>query len=188
MAEPLFQQLQKLQKEFHGHPPVDRWDPEFCGDMDMVIKRDGRWIHEGTEIQRQPLVKLFASILKREADEYFLVTPVEKLRIQVEDVPFVATQVARSSTDENAQKLLFTTNVGDVVELDDESIWQLLEFGTPSQLIPYFEVRKGLMARVSRNVFYQLIEWAEEERQGSNGSGQLFIHSAGKKFLLGSYN
>ncbi|WP_299585760.1 DUF1285 domain-containing protein [uncultured Microbulbifer sp.] len=188
MAEPLFQQLQKLQKEFHGHPPVDRWDPEFCGDMDMVIKRDGHWIHEGTEIQRQPLVKLFASILKREADEYFLVTPVEKLRIQVEDVPFVATQVARSSTDENAQKLLFTTNVGDVVELDDESIWQLLEFGTPSQLIPYFEVRKGLMARVSRNVFYQLIEWAEEERQGSNGSGQLCIHSAGKKFLLGSYN
>ncbi|USD23490.1 DUF1285 domain-containing protein [Microbulbifer sp. DLAB2-AF] len=187
MAEPLFQQLQKLQKEFHGHPPVDRWDPDFCGDMDMVIKSDGRWIHEGTEIRRQPLVKLFASILKREGDEYFLVTPVEKLRIQVEDVPFVATQVARSASKGEEQRLLFTTSVGDVIELNQGSNWQLQEFGTPAQPVPYVEARNGLMARVSRDVFYQLVDWAEERRLGENGSGQLFIRSAGGEFLLGSY-
>ncbi|WP_226646350.1 DUF1285 domain-containing protein [Microbulbifer variabilis] len=187
MAEPLFQQLQKLQEEFHGYPPVERWDPDFCGDMDMVIKSDGRWIHEGTEIRRQPLVKLFASILKKEGDEYFLVTPVEKLRIQVEDVPFVATQVARSATEGEGQRLLFTTSVGDVIELNQGSNWQLQEFGTPPQPVPYVEARKGLMARVSRDVFYQLVDWAEERRQGGNGSGQLFIRSAGSEFLLGSY-
>ncbi|WP_202862802.1 DUF1285 domain-containing protein [Microbulbifer sp. A4B17] len=184
MAEPLFQQLQKLQAEFHGHPPVDRWNPDLCGDMDMVIKSDGRWIHEGTEIRRQPLVKLFASILKREGDEYFLVTPAEKLRITVEDAPFVVTQVARNSGDA-LQQLLFTTNVGDVVELKDSSQWRLRDFGAPPQPVPYLEVRGGLQARISRDVFYQLVEWALEE----NGHKEkLFVHSDGKEFLLGSCN
>ncbi|MFA0812024.1 DUF1285 domain-containing protein [Microbulbifer epialgicus] len=187
MAEPLFQQLQKLQSEFHGYPPVEKWNPDFCGDMDMVIKRDGRWIHEGTEIKRHTLVKLFASILKREGDEYFLVTPVEKLRIQVEDVPFVATQVARNPKDDT-QTLLFTTNVGDVIPLDEDCDWRLQEFGTPPQPIPYLEIRGGLQTRVSRDVFYQLIDWAEDHEGGSSATGKLFIRSAGKGFLLGTYN
>ncbi|WNZ54345.1 DUF1285 domain-containing protein [Microbulbifer sp. TRSA002] len=184
MAEPLFQQLQKLQAEFHGHPPVERWNPELCGDMDMVIKSDGRWIHEGTEIRRHPLVKLFASILKREGDEYFLVTPVEKLRIIVEDVPFVITQVARNPGSTH-QQLLFTTNVGDVVELSEEGQWQLRDFGAPPQPIPYLEIRGGLQARVSRDVFYQLVDWALE---GGRDTDKLFVQSDGKDFLLGSCN
>ncbi|WP_444931162.1 DUF1285 domain-containing protein [Microbulbifer sp. SSSA002] len=184
MAEPLFQQLQKLQAEFPGVPPVERWNPELCGDMDMVIKSDGRWLHEGTEIRRQPLVKLFASILKREGDEYFLVTPAEKLRITVEDVPFVVTQVARAPK-ESHQQLLFTTSVGDVVELKEDRQWLLRDFGAPPQPIPYLEVRAGLQARVSRDVFYQLVDWALEE---GSYTDKLFVQSEGQNFLLGSCN
>ncbi len=187
LAEPLFQQLQALQKTFQGYPPVEKWNPDFCGDMDMIIKRDGRWIHEGSEIRRQSLVKLFAGILKREKGEYFLVTPVEKLRIQVEDVPFVATQVARNPNGD-AQMLLFTTNVGDVIALNEGCHWRLQQFGTPSRLIPYLEVRGGLQARVSRDVFYQLIDWSEEDKNDFEGTGKLFVRSAGKDYLLGSYN
>ncbi|SHE54841.1 hypothetical protein SAMN04487965_0130 [Microbulbifer donghaiensis] len=185
MAEPLFQQLQQLQREFRGHPPVHKWNPDLCGDMEMVIRRDGRWIHEGTEIQRQPLVNLFASILKREGDEYFLVTPVEKMRIRVEDAPFIATQVAKGAKD-GRECLLFTTNTGDVVSLDRNSDWQLKPFGDPPQPVPYLEVRDGLQARVSREVFYQLVDWAEEGGQGES-AGKLWLRSDGKEFLLGSY-
>lgn len=184
MAEPLFQQLQQLQRDFRGHPPVQKWQPDFCGDMDLVIRRDGRWIHEGTEIRRQSLVDLFASILKREGDDYFLVTPVEKWRICVEDAPFVVTQVARGE-EGGRPCLLFTTNTGDVVPLGRDRAWELKPFGEPPQPIPYIEVRDGLRARLSREVFYQLVEWAAEEKR-ENG-GQLWLHSDGEKFLLGEY-
>ncbi|WP_323844148.1 DUF1285 domain-containing protein [Microbulbifer magnicolonia] len=186
MAEPLFQQLQQLQQEFRGHPPVHKWHPDLCGDMDMVIRRDGRWFHEGSEIRRQPLVKLFASILRREGDEYFLVTPVEKMRIRVEDVPFIATQVARGS-DSGRERLLFTTNTGDVIALDRDSEWQLKPFGEPPQPVPYIEVRDGLQARVSREVFYQLVDWAEEGAGQSESAGKLWLRSDGEDFLLGTY-
>ncbi|MBB3061362.1 DUF1285 domain-containing protein [Microbulbifer rhizosphaerae] len=187
MAEPLFDQLQRLQQEFRGHPPVERWHPELSGDMDLRICRDGRWVHEGTEIQRQSLVRLFASILKREGDEYFLVTPVEKWRIQVEDVPFIATQVA-IGRERNRELLLFTTNTGDVVPLDHGHPFQLNPFGEPPQPVPYIEVRDGLQARLSRDVYYQLVEWAEDVPvEEKNTDGQLWIRSAGARFLLGKY-
>ncbi|WP_193164155.1 DUF1285 domain-containing protein [Microbulbifer hainanensis] len=181
MAEPLFDQLQALQREFRGYPPVDRWQPDLCGDMDMEIRADGRWIHEGTEIHRQPLVKLFASILKREGDDYFLVTPVEKWRIQVEDVPFLASQVARGEAGGD-EPLLFTTNTGDVVPLDADCSWELKPFGQPPQPVPYIEVRDGLQARISRDVYYQLVDWAEDN------DGQLQLRSDGRYFLLGNYS
>ena len=153
--------------------------------MDLQICSDGRWIHEGTEIKRQPLVKLFASILKREGDEYFLVTPVEKWRIQVEDAPFLVTQAARG---EGAQApILFTTNTGDVVPLDNAHAWELRPYGDPSQLIPYIAVRDKLFARVSREVYYQLVQWAEEQDSTAGGEAQLWLTSAGEQFLLGTY-
>lgn len=183
MPEPLFEQLQQLQQEFRGLPPVHKWNPDLCGDMDMVIRRDGRWVHEGAEIRRQPLVNLFASILKREGDEYFLVTPVEKWRIRVEDAPFLATQVARGRVaqgeEDGRRHLLFTTNTGEVVPLDGNHSWELKPFGLPPQPIPYIEVRDNLWARVSREAFYQLADWAEER------DGCLWLESAGEKFLLG---
>ncbi|SDK20461.1 DUF1285 domain-containing protein [Microbulbifer yueqingensis] len=186
MAEPLFQQLQQLQEEFRGYPPVGDWHPELCGDMDLVIRKDGSWVHEGTPIQRKPLVKLFASILRREGDDYFLVTPVEKWRIRVEDVPFLATQVARG-TDQGEEKLLFTTSTGDIVPLDSDRAWELRPFGRPSQPVPYIEVRDGLFARVSRDVYYELVGWAASGEQGSADPNALYIESAGQRVLLGRY-
>lgn len=180
MAEPLFNQLEALQREFRGHPPVHKWHPELSGDMDLEIRVDGRWIHEGTEIHRQPLVKLFASILRREGDDYFLVTPVEKWRVHVEDAPFIATQVARSEAGGD-KPLLFTTNTGDVVPLEADRSWELKPFGQPPQAVPYIEVRDGLQARVSRDVYYQLVDWAEDD------AGQLRLRSDGRYFELGSY-
>ncbi|MEX2962794.1 DUF1285 domain-containing protein [Microbulbifer sp. TYP-18] len=184
MAEPLFRQLQALQEQFPGLPPVHRWHPDLCGDMDLQIRADGRWIHEGEEIRREPLVRLFASILKREGDDYFLVTPAEKWRIQVEDAPFIATQVARS--DSERAPILFTTNTGEVVPLDGEHAWQLRPYGQPPQPVPYIAVRDQLFARVSRDAYYQLIDWAVEQSHGGGQTSQLWLASAGKSFLLGN--
>ncbi|WP_237064905.1 DUF1285 domain-containing protein [Microbulbifer guangxiensis] len=189
MAEPLFEQLQKLRDEFTGHPPVHKWNPELCGDMDLVICRDGRWVHEGTEIQRQALVRLFASILRREGDDYFLVTPVEKWRIHVEDAPFLVTQVAKGDRD-GASLLLFTTNTGDVVSLTRDTGWSLRPFGEPPQPVPYIEIRDDLWARVSREVYYQLVGWATEGTGtggATAGSAEIDIVSDGANFPLGSY-
>nr|WP_010130468.1 DUF1285 domain-containing protein [Microbulbifer agarilyticus] len=188
MAEPLFQQLQKLQDEFQGYPPVSSWNPDLCGDMDMIIKTDGHWIHEGTEIERKPLVKLFASILKKEGDDYFLVTPVEKWRIVVEDVPFLITQAAREGEGDSAQ-ILLTTNTGDVLPLDKMHPLLLKPYGEPSQPIPYIEVRDGLEGRMSRDVYYQLIDWAEPRQPNEPPAKlcQLWLKSNGEEFLLGQY-
>lgn len=185
LAKPLFDQLQELRDQFPGHPPVERWNPDLCGDMDLKIRSDGRWFHEGTEIKRQPLVNLFASILKREGDEYFLVTPVEKWRVEVEDAPFLATQVARGNS--AGDPILFTTNTGDVVSLDDEHPWQLQPFGDPPQPVPYIAVRDNLYARISRDVYYQLAQWAEEKDAPKGGATELWLTSAGQQFLLGTY-
>ena len=185
LANPLFDQLQELRAQFTGYPPVEHWNPDLCGDMDLQILSDGRWIHEGTEIKRQRLVNLFASILKREGDEYFLVTPVEKWRIEVEDAPFVATQVARSESGDTP--ILFTTNTADVVPLDSEHLWQLQPFGKPPQPVPYIAVRDNLFARISRDVYYQLVQWAEEKAAPGGDKNQLWLTSAGQQFLLGSY-
>lgn len=184
MAEPLFQQLQKLHEEFRGHPPVDRWNPDLCGDMDLEIRADGRWIHEGTEIKRQPLVNLFASILKREGDDYFLVTPVEKWRIRVEDAPFLITQAGKEG-----EQILFTTNTGDVVPLDAEHPLVLKPYGSPPQPIPYIEVRDGLEARTAREVYYELIDWAEPRQPEAPPARlcQMWLKSNGEEFLLGEY-
>lgn len=184
MAEPLFQQLQKLHEEFRGHPPVAQWNPDLCGDMDLVIRADGRWIHEGTEIKRQPLVNLFASILKKEGRGYFLVTPVEKWRIRVEDAPFLITQAAR-----DGEQILLTTNTGDVVRLDSEHPLVLKPYGDPPLPIPYVNVRDGLEARSSRDVYYELIDWAEARPplEPPMRLCQLWLKSNGEEFLLGEY-
>ena len=143
-------------------PPVHLWDPPFCGEMDLVIRRDGTWIHEGSPIGRPGMVRLFASVLKREGDRHFLVTPVEKLGIRVEDAPFVAVDV--EATEEG---LVFETNVGDrVVAGPDHPIRvATAEDGEPS---PYVEVRRGLEALIDRKSFYRLVELGQE-RDGAFG-------------------
>ena len=140
-----------------GLPPVHLWDPPYCGEIDIVIRRDGTWIHEGTPIGRQGLVRLFASILKKEGEKHFLVTPVEKVGIEVEDAPFVAVDVTEADG-----TLTFDTNVGDrvVAGPDNPLRVALAEDGEPA---PYVEVRAGLEALIDRKTFYRLVELGEEE-------------------------
>ncbi|MFO6464853.1 DUF1285 domain-containing protein [Jannaschia sp. KMU-145] len=140
-----------------GPPPVHLWNPPYCGEIDIVIKRDGTWIHEGTPIGRPGLVRLFASILKFEDGRHFLVTPVEKVGLTVEDAPFVAVDFER-----DGEAIVFETNVGDVVRAgpDHPIRVDLAEDGEPS---PYVEVRAGLEALIDRKSFYRLVEIGEEE-------------------------
>lgn len=140
-------------------PPVHLWNPEFCGDLDMVIKRDGTWFYEGTPIGRKPLVRLFSTILKLEDGKYFLVTPVEKVGIRVEDAPFVAVDINAEGTG-RAQALSFTTNVGDsVIAGKDHAIRvERDETGEPS---PYVHIRAGLEALIDRKSFYRMVDLGE---------------------------
>jgi len=140
-------------------PPVDQWNPAHCGDIGMEILADGTWKHDGARITREPLVRLFASILRKDADgATYLVTPGEKIIVRVEDAPFVAIRVDRHGEGET-QTLAFTTNVGDVVTAGPEHpIRVKYASGEPR---PYVLVRGRLGARILRAPFYELVEWAE---------------------------
>lgn len=137
-------------------PPVDTWNPPFCGDMALTIAADGRWWHEGTPMGRARLVRLLSRLLRREADgDYYLVTPVEKLRIQVEDRPFL---IADADCRDGVWTL--TTNLGDSVTLGTEC--RLVVSAMPSgDPVPEVAIRFGLCARLNRNVYYRLIDTAE---------------------------
>ena len=158
-----------------GLPPLEKWNPPFCGDLDMQIRRDGTWFYEGTPIGRQELVRLFSTILWREGDKYFLVTPVEKVGIEVEDAPFVAVDFERSGTGED-QVLTFTTNVGDSARASAEHpirVERDPETGEPS---PYVLVRRNLEALIDRKSFYRLVEL------GVHRNGWFGVWSGGEFF------
>jgi hypothetical protein len=141
-------------------PPVDQWNPPFCGDIDMRIAADGTWFYQKTPIGRPSMVKLFASVLRREGDKYFLVTPVEKVGLVVEEVPFLAVEL-KVEHDARGQVLRFRTNVDDWV---DAGPGHALRF-TPEPtggLKPYLHVRRELWAKVTRALFYDLVELGEE--------------------------
>jgi uncharacterized protein len=148
-----------LPRENRGPPPVERWNPPFCGDIDMRIGADGTWYYQKTPIVRLALVKLFASVLKKEGDKYVLVTPVEKVGIAVEDVPFLAVELTVGH--ESGQSLTFRTNVDDVVTAGPG---HALHFQpeTSGGLRPYLHVRRDLWAKVTRTLFYDLVELGEE--------------------------
>lgn len=135
-------------------PPVSQWHPPFCGNIDMRIRHDGGWLHNGTPITRPAMVKLFAGILRREDDTYYLVTPVEKVEITVEDVPFIAVEM---TSDKGV--LTFRTNVGDRVTADEA---HPLRFETDTEgFRPYICVRDGLEARLSRSLAQELATMGE---------------------------
>lgn len=141
-----------------GPPPVHLWNPPFCGDLDMEIRRDGSWFYLGTPIGRPALVKLFASILKLEDGKYFLVTPVEKVGIRVVDAPFVAVDVEQTGTGAD-QALRFTTNVGDTVTAGPDNPIRV-ERGADGTPAPYVHIRRGLEALIDRKTFYRLVDIA----------------------------
>ena len=149
----------------------------------MVIKRDGTWVHEGKPIRRPALVALFASVLKKEAADFYLVTPVEKVRIRVEDCPFVVTEMDVSG--EGSQQLLtFHTNVGEVVVADADHPLSVTEQGANQEPHPTLHVRNGLDGLLTRAVFYRLVEIAEV--QIVEGEDKLGVFSAGEFFPLGT--
>ena len=160
-----------------GIPPVEKWNPPFCGDLDMRIARDGTWFYLGTPIGRAPLVKLFSSILRKDGDDYFLVTPVEKVGIKVEDAPFVAVdfEVTEAGLD-------FVTQVGDrMVAGPDHPIRVARdpETGEPS---PYVLVRRNLEALIDRKSFYRLVDLGEvAEHDGAEWFG---VRSGGVFFPI----
>jgi hypothetical protein len=144
-----------------GPPPVHLWNPPFCGDLDMRIATDGTWFYLKTPIGRPALVKLFASVLKREGDKYFLVTPVEKCGIVVDDAPFLAVELRIEDTPAG-RVLHFRTNVDDWVTCGlDHALRFEPEAGTGG-LKPYLHIRRDLWAKVTRALFYDLVEMGDE--------------------------
>jgi len=144
-----------------GPPPVHLWNPPFCGDIDMRIAQDGTWFYMKTPIGRPALVKLFASVLTREANKYFLVTPVEKVGIVVEDAPFLAVEM--QTQDQNSGRVLrFRTNVDEWIECGPEHALRFDPEPGTGGLKPYLHVRRDLWARVTRPLFYDLVALGEE--------------------------
>lgn len=140
-----------------GLPPVHLWNPPFCGDLDMRIARDGTWYYLGTPIGRAPLVRLFSTILKREGDAYFLVTPVEKVGITVEDAPFVAVDFTATGSGRD-QVLTFLTNVGDEAAAGPEHPIRVERDPQTGEPSPYVLIRANLEALIDRKSFYRLVE------------------------------
>ena len=155
-----------------GPAPVHLWNPPYCGEMDMEIRADGTWFHEGSPIGRPGMVRMFANILKYEDGRHYLVTPVEKIGIQVEDAPFIATDV-----DIMGEEITFHTNLGDSARLDADH--PLVIEGTADLPRPYVEIRGGLRARIDRKSFYRLAEHATQGPDGLMG-----VYSDGVYFPL----
>ena len=176
-ADGLAKSVSAAQGGKKGLPPVHLWNPPFCGDLDMRIARDGTWFYLGTPIGRPELVRLFSSILKLEDGKYFLVTPVEKVGITVEDAPFVAVDFERAGTGKD-QNLTFTTQVGDAVVAGEEHPIRVVRDPDTGEPSPYVHIRRGLDALIDRKSFYRLVEIATvEEREGEDWLGLWSGHS-----------
>ena len=164
-----------------GPPPVHLWNPPFCGDLDMRIAADGTWFYLKTPIGRLPLVKLFASVLKREGDKYFLVTPVEKVGITVDDAPFTAVEM-NAEGEGAARTLSFRTNVDDWVTAGPDNALRFEPEDETGGLKPYLHVRRDLWALVTRALFYDLVELGEERDVA--GRRMFGVASAGEFYAM----
>jgi len=160
-------------------PPIERWNPPYCGEIDIQIKANGDWYYGGTIFKRLPLVKLFSSVMLKDetCDDYFLVTPVEKVKIEVEDAPFVLTQWAWQDAEKSVMTVM--TNLEDEFVLDDNHPLTINSLGEL-----YVRVRRNLLAKVHRNIYYQ---WADLAKEVATDDGtKLTFISAGCEFNLGS--
>jgi hypothetical protein len=165
-----------------GAPPVERWNPAFCGDLDMEIRADGTWFYMGTPIGRAPLVRLFSTVLRKDEDgRTYLVTPVEKAGIRVVDAPFVAVEMDVSGEGDE-RVLTFRTNVGDVVAAGPEHPLRFVDEADTDGLKPYLHVRGRLEALVARPVMYELVNAGEEIEIG--GRPMFSVRSRGMVFPI----
>jgi uncharacterized protein len=163
-----------------GLPPVHLWNPPFCGDLDMRIANDGTWFYMGTPIGRPALVRLFSTILKRENGKHFLVTPVEKVGIRVDDAPFMAVEM-RIENDARGRLLRFRTNVDDWVACEPGHGLRF-ERATDGGLTPYLHVRADLWAKVTRALYYDLVDMGEERM--IDGEEMFGVESGGEFFAM----
>lgn len=160
-----------------GPPPVHLWNPPYCGEIGLRIASDGTWFYQGSPIGRMPLVKLFSSVLKREGERHFLVTPVEKIGIEVEDAPFLAVEMRREGSD-----LHFRTNVDEWVACGPEHALRFEPEPETGGLKPYLHVRRDLWAKVTRPLFYDLVELGEEREV--DGQAMFGVESGGAFFPM----
>lgn len=197
-------------REGRAIPPLEKWDPQNVTDMDLIIKANGEWWHEGAKVTRESLVSLFASVLWKEDNngttEYYLKTPVQKMRIHVEDAPLLINDVGIVN-ENNVSWLEFTTTTGDVVRLDDEHSITLKTYDSKDNnaingvdndtrlenmhnietaVRPYMLVRNNLTALISRNTFYHLTEIGELSEDGKKTV--LTLKSGGKSYQLSMPN
>lgn len=161
-AEGIAASASAIAKQSRGLPPVQDWNPPFCGNLDMRIARDGTWFYQGTPIGRPALVRLFSTILRRDGDDYFLVTPVEKVGITVDDAPFVAVDVEAEGAGQD-QTLRFETNVGDHVIAGPDHPIRVDRDPETGEPAPYVLVRANLEALIDRKSFYRLVEIGDRQ-------------------------
>jgi len=161
-----------------GHPPVERWNPPYCGDIGMRIRSDGTWLYQGSPIGRKPLVRLFSTVLRKDADgRTYLVTPAEKVDVQVDDAPFLAVEMQVEGEGRD-QMLSFRTNVDDIVRCGPANPIRFVVEAAAGGLKPYLLVRGRLEALLTRALYYDLVELAVEE------GDDLVIWSGGARFVL----
>ena len=169
--------------EGEGLPPVEKWNPPFCGDLDMEIRRDGTWFYNGTPIGRPKLVRLFSTVLRKDEDgKTYLVTPVEKVGIRVEDAPFTVVEMNAATADDGTKIITFRTNVGDVVVAGAQHPIRFAKTGEDGELKPYVLVRGRLEALLSRAVMYELVEEGEEIEV--DGRPMFAVRSQGEVFPI----
>ena len=190
MAEKMIADLARIlslhaQENPQGMPPVHLWEPPLCGEIDLCIHRDGVWSYMGSPIQRRPLVRLFSRVLRRDDDDhYYLVTPVEKMRIRVEDAPLHVVRAERCLTADEQSWIELHTATEDVIRLGPEHGLWVGDEGERGEPAPYVHARARLHARIQRNAFYQLVDWAvpgaAQGRSCSYG-----VWSGGQFFSLG---
>jgi len=165
-------------------PPLEKWNPPYCGEMDLLIKSNGEWWHEGIRMTREPLIKLFATVLWREDNDYFLKSPVEKIKIRVEDAPLLVVDVEQV-TDEGQTYIRCTTKTGDQVIAGDEHPIEMRSFEHEGviEIRPYIRIRRNLDALIHRNAFYHLINWSAE--QATDNGQAMLLQSGNSQFILG---
>jgi hypothetical protein len=171
--------ISRAQAPGRGLPPVHLWNPAHSGEIDIVIRPDGSWVHEGARISREALVRLFSTVLRKDPDGYWLVTPVEKMRITVEDAPFVAIRVDRGEDGE----LRFLTNVGDEVIAGPDNAIRVEVDEATGEPRPYLHVRRGLEALIARPVFYELVDMAQA--RSTEQGDMLGVQSGDAWFAIG---
>jgi len=161
-------------------PPVHLWNPAHCGDIGLEIRRDGSWWQSGVRFSRDKLVRLFSTILRRDSDGYYLITPHEKVVVRVEDAPFMGVRVDRHESNGH-QVILVTTNVGDVVAVDADHPLRVQTDPRTGEPSAYVLVRGGLEARLARPAWYELVSWAAPDRDAPTMS----VLSSGVRFPVG---